>query len=365
VARGRAYNRPADALRLVRMALGLAVTVAFIVGHAAPRLLDALDVRGWALQLLVVVAALEGVNLIQGFWFYAWRSLVHDRTWGLSTQSAGGFLVDQLKELALGLVVTGVLVVPLYAVIRATRLWWLFGWLLFSGFTVLLGLLWPVVIAPIFNKFTPLDDERLATRILAVAERAGLEVSGVLVADASKRSTAGNAYVAGLGKTRRVVVFDTILDWPPEVVEQVVAHELGHWKHAHLRRKLPVLIGAQLVMFVGAWQLLQWDWLLRRAGVSSVRDPASLPLLFAVSPLVLALTQIGAAWLSRADERQADAHALEVLDDPDAFQDVFRRLAERNKADVDPPRWKRLTASHPPIPERLAFAKAWEGLRAD
>ena len=124
--------------------------------------------------------------------------------------------------------------------IRATDLWWLWGWAIFSGFTVLLGLLYPVVIAPIFNKFTPLEDGPLRTRILEVAERTGLPITEVLVADASRRSRAGNAYVAGLGKTRRVVVFDTILDWPIDEIEQVVAHELGHWRHAHLRRKLPV-----------------------------------------------------------------------------------------------------------------------------
>ena len=359
VERGRAYHRPLDRMKAIRLAIGAAVTVAFVTGHAAPRLLDALDVRGWALQVAVVAVALELSTLVYAPWFDGYRVLVHDRRWGLSTQTTAGFYVDLVKELLVGVVLTLLLVVPLYAVIRATELWWLFGWLLFSGFTVLLGLLWPVVIAPVFNRFEPLADATLARRVRSVAQRAGLNVSAVLVADASRRSRAGNAYVAGLGKTRRVVLFDTILDWPPEVIEQVVAHELGHWKHAHLRRKLPVLIAVQLVMFVATWALLQWDWLLERAGVSSVEDPASLPLFLAVFPLTYVVTQLAASWLSRADERQADLHALAVLDDPDAFSDVFRRLAERNKADVDPSRWKRVTASHPPVAERLAMAAAW------
>jgi STE24 endopeptidase len=360
VERGRAYHRPVDRLKVVRLAIGGAITVAFVAGQAAPRLLDALDVRGWALQVVIVAVALELTTLLYGPWFDAYRVLIHDRRWDLSTQSVGAFYLDMLKELVVGLVLTLLLVVPLYAVIRATDLWWLYGWLLFSGFTVLLGLLWPVVIAPVFNKFAPLADATLARRIRSVAQRAGLNISAVLVADASKRSRAGNAYVAGLGRTRRVVLFDTILDWPPDVVEQVVAHELGHWKHAHLRRKLPVLVAAQLVMFVSTYLLLQWDWLLEQAGVTSVRDPASLPLFLAVFPLTYVVTQLIAAWLSRADERQADIHALEVLDDPERFSEVFRRLAERNRADVDPSRWKRLTAAHPPIAERLAMAEAWK-----
>jgi STE24 endopeptidase len=359
VEKGRRYNRPVDRLKAVRMVIGSAITVAFVAGHAGPRLIDALDVRGWALQVIVVAVALELTTLVYAPWFDAYRVLVHDRRWDLSTQTGGAFVLDLVKELLVGLVLTLLLVVPLYAVIRATDLWWLYGWLLFSGFTVLLGLLWPVVIAPVFNKFEPLADATLARRIRSVAQKAGLNVSAVLVADASKRSRAGNAYVAGLGRTRRVVLFDTILDWPPEVVEQVVAHELGHWKHAHLRRKLPVLVLAQLVMFVATYWLLKWDWLLDRAGVTSVEDPASLPLFLAVFPLTYVVLQLLAAWLSRADERQADIHALEVLDDPEQFSEVFRRLADRNKADVDPGRWKRITASHPPVAERLAMAAAW------
>lgn len=363
VARGRAYNRPLDRLRRVRFVLGAAVTIAFIVGQAAPRLLDALGVSGWVLQLVVVAVAPEATTLVYSPWFDAHRELVYDKRWGQSNQTASGFVADQLKGLAVGLTLTVLLVVPLYAVIRATDHWWLYGWLIFSGFTVLFGVFYPVLIAPLFNTFAPLEDERLKARVLEVAERAGLDIDGVLVADASRRSRAGNAYVAGLGRTRRVVLFDTILEWPPEQVEQVVAHELGHWRHAHLRRKVPVLVGAQLVMFVLTWAALRWEPLLDLAGVSSAGDPASLPLFLAVFPLGFVLVGLVSSWLSRVDERQADIHALEVLGDPQAFVGLFRSLAETNKADVDPGWWKRLTASHPPITERLAMARMWEGRR--
>jgi STE24 endopeptidase len=363
VERGRAYNRPLDRLRKVRFALGAAVTAAFIVGEAAPRLLGALGVSGWVLQLVVVAVALEASTLVYSPWFDAHRELVHDKRWGQSNQTWGGFLADQGKGLLVGLVVTLLLVVPLYAVMRATDLWWLYGWAIFSAFTVVFGLLYPVVVAPLFNRFTPLDDAVLARRIRAVAERAGLDVDRVLVADASRRSRAGNAYVAGLGRTRRVVVFDTIRDWPPELVEQVVAHELGHWRHHHLRRKLPVLIGAQLVMFLLAWAALRWEPLLELAGVERAGDPASLPLFLAVFPLGFVVAGLASSWLSRVDERQADLHALEVLGDPEAFSRLFRQLAETNKADVDPSGWKRLNASHPPLAERLAMAQAWDERR--
>lgn len=363
IERGRAYNRPLERLKLVRQALGLAIVVAFIAGDVGPKVVDKLDLDGWAWNVLAVSAVFTLVESIVSPWFDAYRELVWDRRWDLSTQTVRGFAADQVKGLALGLALNALLLVPLWAVIRATDLWWLWGWLLFSGFTVLLGLLYPVLIAPIFNTFTPLEDGDLRTRIMAVAERTGLPINGVLVADASKRSRAGNAYVAGLGKTRRVVVFDTILDWRPEQIEQVVAHELGHWRHAHLRRKLPVLIVTQLLMFVVTWALLRWDWLLEVGGVSSVREPAAVPLFLAVFPLGFVFVGLVTSWLSRVDERQADLYALEVLDDPSAFSALFRQLAETNKADVDPGLTKRLLASHPPIPERLAMAAAWEAAK--
>ena len=359
IARGRAYNRPIERLKLVKTTLTTAIVIAFIAGDNGPKIVDKLDLRGWVWNVILIATVVTVVDVVIAWWFDAYRELVWDKRWELSTQTLGGFVGDQAKNLGVGIVLNAALLVPLWAVIRATDLWWLWGWAIFSAFTVLFGLLYPVVIAPIFNKFTPLEDGALRARIMAVAERTGLPINGVLVADASRRSRAGNAYVAGLGKTRRVVVFDTILDWPVDEVEQVVAHELGHWKHAHLRRKLPVLIVTQLAMFLVTYAVLQWDWLLRAGGTESLRDPAALPIFLFVFPLGFLFVGLVTSWLSRVDERQADLYALEVLDDPERFSGLFRRLAEANKADVDPGFFKRLMASHPPIPERLAMADAW------
>nr|MDP9020367.1 M48 family metallopeptidase [Actinomycetota bacterium] len=362
IARGRAYNRPLERLGRVRLAASVAVLAAFVAGRAGPRLVGALPVH-WALQVVVVALALQATSLVYAPWFAAHRSLVHDKRWGLSTQTPRGFLRDQLIQLALGAVATVVLVVPLYAVIRTTEWWWLFGWMVVAVLTVGFGFVYPVLVAPLFNRFRPLDDEALAERLRTVARRAGLDVEEVLVADASRRSRAGNAYVAGVGRTRRVVVFDTILDWPPELVEQVVAHELGHWRHAHLRRRLPVALAAELLAFGVAWSVLRQPDVLRAAGVDGPGDPASLPLLVAVLSLGLGATSLLTSWLSRADERQADLFALHVLRRPDRLAAVLRRLARRNRADVDPSSWKRLRASHPPLAERMALARAWEETR--
>lgn len=355
----RRYNRPLERLRLARGVLTTAVLLAFVFGEAAPRLLDALDVSGWVLQVVVVLVAILLLDLGIATWFDAHKELVWDRRWGLSTQTVRGFTLDLVKNLLVSAVTVSALLIPLWAVIRWTDAWWLLGWVVFAGINVGIGVLYPVAIAPLFNRFTPMEDGALRSRLLGVAERCGLDVREVLVADASKRTLGGNAYVAGMGKTRRFVVFDTILEWPDDTIANVAAHELGHWKHKHIRRRVPVVLAVLLVQMVLTYLLLQWDWLLEQAGVTDLGDPAALPLFFLVFPVGSMLTTLAASWLARADERAADIYALETMRDPDAFEDTFRRLADTNKADVDPPLWKRVTASHPPIPERLAMGRRW------
>ncbi len=310
---------------------------------------------------MVAVAFLQLLSLLYDVPLDAWVDLVHDRRWDMSTQSVRTFVADQVKSTVLGLVFGIVLLVPVYALVRATEWWWLLGWLLMVLFSLVLGFLFPVVLAPIFNRFTPLPAGDLADRIAAVAERAGVTISGVWVADESRRSRRDNAYVAGLGATRRVVLFDTLLEHPPEVVEQVVAHEIGHWRLRHLRRQLPLAALLALVVFLALRALAEWGWLLEAvgAGEEGIGDPAALPLVLLVAQGVAAATGVVAAWVSRAFEREADLEALELLDRPDELIEMHRRLHVKNLADLDPGWFRRIRSSHPPPAERMAFAQAW------
>lgn len=357
--RSRRYQHPLTRLRLLRSGLSLLVVVGFVVGELGPRLFEALSVENWVIQLAVMVLALELVALVYNVPLDWWVDLVHDKEWGLSTQTPSGFASDQTKNFLLGLVVNVALLVPLYWLIRSTDLWWLWGWLLVVVFSVVLGFLFPVVIAPIFNKFTPLDDPDLLGRIQRIADRAGVDIEGAYVADESKRSTRDNAYVAGLGATRRVVLYDTILEHPPEVVEQVVAHEVGHWRLHHLRRQIPISAALLLVVFAGLWLLGQWNALFETFGVDGLGDPASLPILLLAVQIGFGVVAVATSWVSRAFERQADVQALELLGDPDAMAEMQRRLHTKNLADLDPSWLKYMQASHPPAAERLALTQAW------
>ncbi len=357
--RARRYQKPLTRLRVMRMVLQLVVILVFAFTETGPRLAEALGVDGWVLELVVIAVALELIGVVYDLPLDAWVDLRHDRAWGVSTQTGRGLMVDSVKSLGLGIVLNLVLLIPLWWLLRSTDLWWLWGWLVMVSFTVLLGFLYPVLIAPVFNKFTPLGEPEMVERLGAVIDRAGAEVDEVSVADASRRSRRDNAYVAGMGATQQVVVFDTLLEHPPEVVEQVVAHELGHWKLRHILKQIPVSAAMTLVMFLFLRAIAGWDWLLDQVGATSIGDPASLPIVLLAAGAAFSVVGMVGAFVSRAFERQADQYGLDLLREPERMMDMHRRLHVKNLADLTPSRWRYLQATHPPAAERLAFAHQW------
>ena len=364
--RARRYQRPVTRARLARLAISSVLLLVIVFTAVAPNLLDALDVSNWVLQLVVVLVLLEVVGLVVGTPFDAWLELRHDREWELSTQTGKGFVADLVKGTVLGLVVNTALLAALLAVIRSTPTWWIWGWLVMVTFTIGLGFLYPIVIAPIFNTFTKLEDEDDMTgRVDRIAGLAGVQISGTYVADESKRSRRDNAYVAGLGATRRVVLFDTLLEHPPEVVEQVVAHEIGHWRLKHLRKQLPVIALLLLALMAGLKAFSGWDGIFEAAGVTGTDDvpavgmPAALPLVLGAVQLGFGVLGLLTAWVSRAFERQADVEALDLLQQPATMLAMQRDLHTKNLADLEPSLLKRLQASHPPAAERMALTSAW------
>jgi STE24 endopeptidase len=357
--RSRRYQRPLRRLRLLRGGLGVALIVGFLVGRLGTRLPDALGADGWISRLIVVVVALQLIALLYDVPLDWWVDMVHDKRWELSTQTAKGFIADQVKSVVITTVLGVAVAVLVFALIRSTDAWWVWGWLVVSALSIVLGFLYPIVLAPVFNTFTPLEPGELAARVDDVAAKAGVHIKGTYVVDESRRSRRDNAYVAGLGATRRVVLFDTLLEHPVDVVAQVVAHEIGHWRLRHVRRQLPLAVAATFVAFAFVRVLSGWDWLLDSIDLDGVRDPAALPLLLLAAQIGFGLTSLGTAFVSRAFERQADLQALELLRQPDQLMDMHRRIHVKNLADLDPGRLKRLLLSHPPAAERMAMAKAW------
>ena len=275
IAKAKSYVRPLTRLTLVERAIGLAALVRSIWTHAVPELLDALDVSNWVGRLVVALVVVQVMEVAVSTPFAAYRELGYDKRWGFSTQTVRGFVSDLAKQLLVGLVIGVVLLLPLWALIRTTDLWWILGWLVMGLFVVGLGLLAPVLIMPLFNKFTPLDDAELREDLLQLARQVDADISEIQVSDASRRTRKDNAFVTGLGKSRRLVLFDTLLPRPREQVRSVAAHEIGHWKLRHVVRIIPIVIAAVRQLRRAAL-VLGWDAALgARASTPSRTRPPS------------------------------------------------------------------------------------------
>uniref|UniRef100_UPI0006E448AB M48 family metalloprotease n=1 Tax=Peterkaempfera griseoplana TaxID=66896 RepID=UPI0006E448AB len=286
------------------------------------------------------------------------------RRYGLVTQGWAGWAVDVLRGLLLGLGLALPAAWGLYALTAwSPHRWWLPAAGAAAALTVALSFLFPLVVEPLFNRFTPMPDGPLRTALLDLAEQDAVAVREVLVADASRRTTALNAYVSGLGATRRIVAYDTLLATAePREVELVVAHELGHVKHRDVLTgtALGALGAAAAVCLLGL--LLGLPPLLSAAGAADAADPRSLPLLAACGTLLGALSGPLQCAVSRRVEARADRHALDLTRDPEQFVAMQRRLAVANVADVDPPRALQLLfGTHPSAARRIAAARSWRG----
>jgi STE24 endopeptidase len=350
--RAARYHRPRYVSLVVDLVVSAAVLAVLEWAWAGPwRLARALGWAGSAAAYAGLVAlALFAAQLPVSFW----RGHLRERRWGFSTQTVGGWLADTAKGEAVGLVLLAGFWVGLVGLARGLPSAWPAVAAATAAVVVfLLSFVAPVVLEPIFNRFRPLDDARLAGELRAVAERAGVPVRDVLVADASRRTTKVNAYVSGLGGTRRVVLYDTLLASADEAeLKLVVAHELGHRRERHVAK---LTVGAMLG--AAAWIVLLWAILGGKAG-----SPRELPLVLLVSTGLRLLVAPFAAWMSRRYERVADRVSLELTHDLRAYERTHLGLARKNLGDLAPPRlvyW--LLFSHPTTPERLAFGRAWAG----
>jgi STE24 endopeptidase len=364
VRKGREFHSALRPGSYGAMVLGLAVTLALGLSPLGSRLVELVGrpfgdhwVAHAVLGGLAVVLVAEIVTLPLA----AWRHTIMVR-YGLSTQTWAGWTVDVLKSYAVSAVIAAIALLGFYTVTRlAPRWWWAFGAAGAAALVVLLSFVLPVLVEPVFNKFTPMEPGPLRTELISLAQRDGVPVKDVLVADASRRTRAVNAYVSGLGPTRRIVVYDTLLrEAPPEEVASVVAHELGHAKDRDVfTGTLLGALGAAAAV-VALYLLGGWGWLLRTAGVDAMGEPRALALMVAVVSLAGVVAAPAQALVSRRVEARADAHALALTGDPGTFEAMQRRLSSVNLGDPDPPRWEYLyTASHPSTVERMAAARAF------
>jgi STE24 endopeptidase len=354
LAREHDYRRVSRALLLGSIAAELAV-LALVVWKARP-LADALGgigrgrIRTGVLVGLAVALALWLVTLPFGGVSLWWR-----RRYGLSHQGFAAWLQDQAVALGVEcLLLAGAVALTLGLAAWLGRSWWLIGAPLFVLAGVLYFVAQPLVIQPLFNRFEPLENQKLTAEIKELGRKEGVTVDKVLVADASKRTTAANAYVAGLGPTKRVVFYDTILDgrFSQAELESVAAHELGHVARSHIWKGLGwfALIAIPGVFLVA--------WATERRG--GLPDPALVPLGIAVALVFSLLVMPFGNLVSRRYEAEADWMALTATNDPQSFIGLEQTLTKTSLGDPGPPAWSILVfGTHPTPMKRIGMAEAF------
>jgi STE24 endopeptidase len=354
---------------LISLAFGSAVLLAWTLLGG----LDALNVAlrdalvpsaGTMVYQLALLAAVATIGTLVEMPLDAYNTFRIEQRFGFNRMTWKLYLVDALKGAAVGAVIG----LPLAALVlwimgAAGAWWWLWAWLAWTAFQLLMLVLYPTVIAPLFNKFAPLADASLAERVRALMARCGFRARGLFVMDGSKRSAHSNAYFTGLGAAKRVVFFDTLLArLTPDELEAVLAHELGHFKLRHVPKRMVGLFAASLAALALLGWLAQQQWFYSGLGVSPnlggvPNDALALLLLmFALPPFAFLVTPLAAA-LSRKHEFEADAYACAQSSGRDLARALVK-LHEDNAGTLTPdPLYARFYYSHPPAAERLAALK--------
>ena len=332
---------------------GLDALNGWLLATARPALGD----LGYQLALLAAFAALSGLLELP---FEAWHTFRLEQRHGFNRMSPRLWWIDQAKSVALG----AALGLPIAALIlwlmgAAGSMWWLWAWAVWVGFNLLMLLLYPTLIAPLFNKFQPLEDGALKARVEALMARCGFAAKGLFVMDGSRRSAHANAYFTGFGAAKRVVFFDTLLaKLSPGEVEAVLAHELGHYKHRHVTQRVVLLFALTLAGFALLGWLSRQAWFYAGLGVTpnmaAPNDALALLLFLLAGPVFAFFVTPAFAGLSRKHEFEADAYACRQTSARDLGAALLK-LYEDNASTLTPDRlYVRFYYSHPPASERLS-----------
>jgi STE24 endopeptidase len=363
----RQYARIKRRLMVIDLALTAAYALAWLVFGWSAALRDRLtgitDSPWVALLLFALVFGGIYYLIDLPLSFYSGYRLPH--RFGQSTETLRGWLVDQLKGLLVGGVLGSLVLLAIYAVLRAyPDTWWIWASLMLLLFSVVMANLAPVLLMPLFYKFVPLAQEHaeLVERLTRLSEHAGTRVKGVYTFDMSRRTKSANAALTGLGATRRIILGDTLVnEFTTDEIETVLAHELGH----HVNKDIPLSMAFETISTVVGLYLasLVLRWGVNQFGFQGVGDIATLPLFMLVMGLYGLITMPLTNAFSRWREVKADRYALEATKNGPAYASAMTRLANQNLAEVDPEPWVEfLLYSHPALKKRIKMAESFQEL---
>jgi len=356
-AKARDYAQAKSRLGCWELVYDAGVLAAVVLSGALPAAFEAW--RGWlgegsAASALFVVAALGALSL-PGLPFAYWRQFRLEERFGFNRSSRWLWALDSLKGAGLGLAIGFPLIWLLTSLVDWLGPdWWLIGFAVFFGFQLAMASLYPTLIMPLFNKFYPLEDKELERRLMALAERTGFRARSILAMDGSKRSAHSNAFFAGFGRFRRIVLFDTLIEQlGPEELEAVLAHEIGHYKLGHIPKTLALMAGLTLAAFWAIDWLAFSPWFYEGFGFAEPNLAVALLLFSLVGGLFFFWLTPLFNLLSRKNEYEADAFAREAAGNWRPLSEALRRLTEKNLSNPAPhPLYSGFHYSHPTLPER-------------
>jgi len=363
-AEARRYNQIKRWLGFADLTTGFVFLVVLLVTGWSSRLRDLAlgpgEHRNYYFAIALYVFSLLAISKVvgSGLEYYAFRL---ERRYHLSDQTLRAWLWDETKTLLLSFALATIVVELVYWTIRfAPQSWWLIAWVIFLALFVLMAQIAPVVLFPIFYKFSPLNNDELKSRLVKLGERAGTPIRGVYEWKLSEKTKKANAALTGLCATRRIILADTLLEnYSTDEIEAVLAHELGHHVHRHILKSIGVQAA---VTFAGFWlasEVLQYA-VDNARWFEGLSDFATLPLLILVfSALSVLLMPVLNAY-SRFNERQADRYCFQSVRSVEPFVTAMNKLAAQNLAEKQPSKWvERLFHSHPSVSNRVAAARAW------
>jgi STE24 endopeptidase len=323
------------------------------------------------------VAGLAGPFILRGILFFLiltwvqtalelpfsyYGTFVVEARHGFNTTTPRLWLIDLLKSQLIGSLLLAIMTGAAFWLIQWSPLhWWLWVWAFMAAFGLFLMFLSPYLIEPLFNRFEPVTEEGLEEEISAMMAKAGLKVGRVMQMDASRRSRHSNAYFTGIGRVKRIVLFDTLLKQMSHAeIVAVLAHEIGHWKLRHILKRLVVV---ELLMLGGTWlafHLLQWPALPALLGLDSASLPGRMVILGFIASLAMFPVTPLSAWFSRRDETAADRFAGQITGRPAALAAALIKMSAENLANLHPhPLYARFYYSHPPVVERVQRLLSW------
>jgi STE24 endopeptidase len=340
---------------------GLLVTLGFTLGGG----IDAIS-RFWSGSDWSPLA--QGVATVLSFFLVAqllelpfdlYRTFVVEQRHGFNRNTPSQYVTDLLMQWGLTLALGGPVLAGILWVMAGLDYWWVWAWAIVMGFSLVMAWAYPTFIAPLFNRFTPLDNDTLKQRVEALLERCGFHSKGIFVMDGSRRSGHGNAYFTGLGNNKRIVFFDTLLSTlDHDEVEAVLAHELGHFKHKHVAKMLGISASITLAGFALLGWLAGNDWFYHGLGVSQPSHATALLLFMLVSPSFSVLLQPALALFQRKNEFEADAFAASHARST-ALISALVKLYRDNASTLTPdPLYSAFHYSHPPAAERISHLAA-------